>query len=109
MSQRVFRSRALDELPDLVADGGHHLQELGIGVADLAAEKFEHAHYVAPECDREGEGGVEPCVRGRLRPMELRIERHIGDAYWCAARPCSPGKPHAEAGGPRQLRTGPPR
>src|ERR1700692_3112018 len=97
MSQRVFRSRALDELPDLAADGVHHLQNLGIGIADVAAEEFNHAHYGALERDREGEGRAEALLRGRFCPPELRIERHVGNPCRCAARPYSLGEPHAEA------------
>jgi len=89
--------------PTWVADGGHHLQELGIGIADLAAEKFEHAHYPAPERDREG--GVEPCVRGKFRPLELRSERHVRYAYGCRSTMLARGA-HADAGRPRQLRAG---
>ena len=49
---------AFDELADLAAQAGHHVQGGTVHGPDLEAEELEDAEALAPEQDREGEGGV---------------------------------------------------
>src|SRR2546427_11466292 len=62
--QLRLRVLALDELADLSADGGHHPEQILIGLADLAAEELEHAQDRAAEEDRESEGSMQPILGG---------------------------------------------
>jgi hypothetical protein len=43
IAKRHFGSLAFDELTDLAADGSQHIEQLLIGLPDLAAEKLDHA------------------------------------------------------------------
>src|SRR6266850_4275460 len=43
LAQFRLGALALDELTDLAADGSQHVEQLLIGLPDLAAEKFDHA------------------------------------------------------------------
>src|SRR3954469_13624150 len=56
--QSFLGALAFDELTDLAADGGHHVEQLLIGLPDLAAEKLDHAQEFAPEQDRKADGRV---------------------------------------------------
>ena len=46
------------ELADLAADHSHHLQERRVGIADLAAEEFQHGEGDVARKDRKGERAV---------------------------------------------------
>jgi hypothetical protein len=46
--ERHFGLLALDELTDLAADGGQHIEQLLIGLPDLAAEKLDYAQGFPP-------------------------------------------------------------
>ena len=49
---------ALDELTDLAADGSQHVEQLPIGLPDLATEKLDHAQDFPPEQDGKAKGRV---------------------------------------------------
>src|SRR5207249_3069934 len=55
LSQSFFRTFALHELPDLAANAGEHLQEVFIGLSDLATEKFHYCQKALTEKDRKPE------------------------------------------------------
>src|SRR5882757_2218214 len=48
LAQRLLGALALDELTDLAADGSQHVEQLLIGLPDLAAEKLDHAQDFPP-------------------------------------------------------------
>ena len=56
--QSFLDALAFNELTDLAADGGHRVEQLLIGLLDLAAEKLDHAQDFAPEQDRKADGRV---------------------------------------------------
>src|SRR5438105_3336847 len=53
LAHGFFGPLALDELPHLAADGGHHREQRCIGLPDLAAEEFDHAEQLTPEPNRK--------------------------------------------------------
>jgi hypothetical protein len=58
LPQCFLAALALDELTDLAADGSQHVEQLLIGLPDLAAEKLDHAQDFPPEQDRKAQGRV---------------------------------------------------
>src|SRR5712672_1207901 len=58
LAQFHLGALALDELTDLAADGSQHVEQLLIGLPDLAAEKLDHAQDFPPEQDGKAEGRV---------------------------------------------------
>src|SRR5882757_8105813 len=56
VTQRGFGALALDELTDLATDGSQHVEQLLIGLPDLAAEKLDHAQDFPPEQDGKTKG-----------------------------------------------------
>ena len=58
LARRLLHPTPFHELPDLAADGLGHLEELVVGLLDLAAEEFDDAEHLAAEPDREGEAGM---------------------------------------------------
>jgi hypothetical protein len=58
IAEGLFGALALDELTDLAADGSQHVEQLLIGLPDLAAEKLDHAQDFPPEQDGKAEGRV---------------------------------------------------
>src|SRR6266481_6064044 len=62
---------ALDELTDLVADGSQHVEQLLIGLPDLATEKLDHAQDFPAEQDGKPKAACSPSrwamgPRGKL-------------------------------------------
>ena len=63
----------LDDTAHLGTASGHHLEELLVGVLDLAGEELEHGHDLPAHQHGEGEGGVQPHADGRQRPLALEV------------------------------------
>ena len=55
LEDRLLRLLAFHELAELAADGGQHLEQVRVGLLDLAAEDLHDAQDVAADHDREGE------------------------------------------------------
>ncbi len=53
-----LRAPAFEKLPDLAADRPQHLEQVCIGLSDLAAEELHHPEHGAAQQDRESEGGA---------------------------------------------------
>src|SRR5689334_23321369 len=53
----LFGARAVDELPDLAAHGRKHIEEFGIGLADIIAEKLDDAQNLVSEQNGKSERG----------------------------------------------------
>ena len=60
----VLRAAAIEEHADLVADRRERRQQSFIRLADLPAEKLEHALHFAAQQDRKTKGGVQPFTCG---------------------------------------------
>src|SRR5207237_9802138 len=90
LAHRLLRPPALHELADLAADRLGHLQELGVGLLDLAAEELDDAEHLAGEPDREAEGAVQslPVCRGRAR--KVGVLRDVADPGGFAGGPDAP-------------------
>src|SRR3954466_10666620 len=58
LPQGLLPALTLDELADLAADGSQDVEQLLIGLPDLAAEKFDHPQGFPPEQDWKGQGRV---------------------------------------------------
>src|SRR5882724_12405162 len=56
LPQCFLAALAFDELTDLATDGSQHVEQLLIGLPDLAAEKLDHAHDFPPEQDGKTKG-----------------------------------------------------
>src|SRR4029077_8907688 len=54
--QRSLSTFAFDELADLAADGSQYIEQLRIGLLDLAAEKLDYAQGLPPEQDGKTKG-----------------------------------------------------
>src|SRR5882762_6246308 len=48
LAEGLFGALTLDELTDLAADGSQHVEQLLIGLPDLATEKLDHAQDFPP-------------------------------------------------------------
>src|SRR3989442_2150669 len=64
---------ALDELADLAADALEEGEHRLIGLTSLRAEELHHSQEAAGPDDGKAEGAVGVCLRGGLRPREVRI------------------------------------
>mgnify|MGYP001420736825 CR=1 FL=1 len=73
----LTRAAAIEEHSDLVADCRERRQQSFIRLADLAAEKLEHALHVAAQQYRKTEGGVQPFTRGDGRARKIRVLRDV--------------------------------
>ena len=91
----LLRAPALDELADLAADRAEHLEQLRVGLADLAAEELHDAEHVGAEDDRKAERGVQPLSRGRGARGKVVVAQTSGmNAGWPLAQ-TRPGQPDA--------------
>src|SRR5262249_19585451 len=88
---------ALDELAELTADDGHHVEEILIGLPDLAAEELEDAQDVATEDDRHTEARVQPLTSRDRGPGELVIGNDIGNVDRLTLDPAATRQPDAGA------------
>ena len=64
-----------------------HLQQLRVGLADLAAEELHYAEDVRADDDGEAEGGVESFLRGRRRAGKVAVMQDVRDERRLAGRP----------------------
>src|SRR2546421_4942864 len=90
IAQRLLGLLPLDELPDLAADGDHHLEQVSVGRPYLVAEELHDAQDFAAEQDGEGERGVQYFARGDGRAREISIMDDIGNVCGLTAGPDSP-------------------
>ena len=74
--QRLLRPLALHELPNLAAKGGGHLQQIGVGLAQLAAEELDHSGDTGPAPDRERESAAHARGRRLMDSGELQALEH---------------------------------
>src|SRR6267143_497430 len=78
------------ELADLAAAHAHHLQQRRIGIADLAAEEFQHREGDVARQDRKGERAVEPRLGGEVRSLEAFVAAHVRYPMRRSAHPYLP-------------------
>ena len=90
---------AFDELPDLAADGGHHPQDLLVGLLDALAQELNDAEDFPPEQDGEGEGGVQAGRGSRVLAEEVLVLHHVRHPQRFAGRPDPARQPLAEGEG----------
>ena len=91
----VAGSLPLDEHADLAAHGGHHSQQIGGGLANVAAEELHRALHAAPFHDRQCEGGMEPGPPGRRGPRKIVVAGDVGYPGGRTIFPNAPGQADA--------------
>src|ERR1700678_1496531 len=99
--QRVLRTLALDKLPDLVADGCHHVEQILVRLPNVTAEEFDDAEDLTAQQDREGKGPVQAFVCGDVGTRKIPIMGNIRDVRRRTARPDSARQPPAWREGAR--------
>src|SRR5437773_3585510 len=90
--QYLFGAPPLDELADLTADGAEHVEQLGIRLADLAAEELHHADQIVSDRNRKAERGVQAFPRSDGRAWKIRIVHDVVDEFRPTARPDAAGQ-----------------
>jgi hypothetical protein len=83
----TLRALALDELTELAADGSQHVEQILIGLPDLATEKLDHAQGFPPEQDGKGEGRVYSFALGAGSARKVFIRNDIGNVFGLKAGP----------------------
>src|SRR6516225_6472900 len=83
----VDRSIEPVELTDLAADGSQHVEQILIGLPDLAAEKLDHAQDFPPEQDGKAEGRVYSFALGDGSARKVFIRNDIGNVFGLKAGP----------------------
>ena len=63
----------LHRLADLIAERGHHLEQLGIELARLARVELDHAQHAARAAEGEAEAGVQARPASGRRAREVRV------------------------------------
>src|SRR6516162_7055666 len=91
----------LDELPDLTADSGKHLQEIVIGWPHLAAKEFDNGDHLEPMQHWKGEGPVHTLLDGGRRPRKINITSYVADPRRLTAGPNPAGQ--SDSGSKNQL------
>ena len=109
LAQGLLGPLAFDELTDLAADAGHHVEQVLVGLADLTADEIDDAEDLAAEQDWKGEGRVQPFTRGDARAEEGWVMHDIRNAHGRTARPDPAWQPtprpeRARPGGDLELR-----
>ena len=83
---------ALDRLPDLVAERGHHLEQLRVQLARLARVELDDAEHAPRAAEREAERGVQAGpLRGR-RAREVGVALDVGYPRRLARGPHAAGQ-----------------
>ena len=92
LAQGFLGALAFDELTDLAANAGHHVEQVLVGLADLTADDIDDAEDLAAEQDRKGEGRVQPFTRGDAREGSWVMHdiRNARGARLAQTRPGSP-------------------
>src|SRR6266498_5400468 len=80
-AQCFLGALALDELADLAADGSQHVEQLLIGLPDLAAEKLDHAQDFPPEQDGKAQGRVQSFAFGDSSARKVFIMNDIANVF----------------------------
>ena len=70
--QRLFCPLALEELPNLAPESRRHLEQVGVGLARLAAEELDDAGDARPAPDRKAERAAHTRGSGVRQPREMR-------------------------------------
>ena len=109
LAQGFLGALAFNELTELAADAGHHVEQVLVGLADLTADEIDDAEDLAAKQDRKGEGRVQPFTRGDARAEEGWVMHDIRNARGCMARPDlawqpTPRPERARPGGGLELR-----
>src|ERR1700759_2209644 len=89
VTQRLFGALTLDKLTDLAADGRQHVEQLPVGLPDLATEKLDHAQNFAPEQNGKAEGRVQPFAFGDRAARKVLVRNDIGNVFGLEAGPHS--------------------
>ena len=92
---RARASVALNELADLAAQTGHHVEGGAVHRPDLMADELEDAEALAPEQDGEGEGGVQTLFRRDQTAWEIGVVADVGDPLRLGTGPGATGEPDA--------------
>src|SRR6266851_5709943 len=90
VEQILFGLLARHELADLAADDTHHLQQRRIGIADFAAEEFQHGEGDVARQDRKGERTMQSGPGGEWGPLETFVPAHVRYPVRRAAHPHLP-------------------
>jgi hypothetical protein len=95
VAHRRLRAGALELLPELMADRGHQVEQVVVGVGDRLGEELDHADHAARGPDRERERAVDARLGGRACAREVLVTGHVADPGRLAAGPDAPGEPDA--------------
>ena len=89
LSDSVFGPLPLDELSDLTPDRYHHVEEILVGLSDLAAEEVDDAQYFAAEQNGKGERRMQSFTRRDRRAGKRRtlLCTEVGKVEWLPAPP----------------------
>src|SRR6476659_9656689 len=89
LSDSVFGPLPLDELSDLTPDRNHHVEEILVGLSDLAAEEVDDAQYFAAEQNGKGERRMQSFTRRDRRAGKRRtlLRTEVGKVDWLPAPP----------------------
>ena len=93
LAERFLAAFALDHLPELVADRCERLQQFGIRLGRLRAEKLQHMQHFIARLDRDAECGLHAIFRGYDGVYRAARRRKIGHPCRLATspRPCRAG------------------
>src|SRR5258707_13628014 len=81
LAEGLFGALTLNELTDLAADGSQHVEQLLIGLPDLAAEKLDHPQEFPPEQNGKAEGRVKSLAFGDGSARKVFIRNDIGNEF----------------------------
>jgi hypothetical protein len=87
----------VQELSELAADAGQHLQESGFGLAALGAKELHHPQELLAQENREAKAAVEVFFGGNRREGKLVSVRVFGIQAGAALAQTRPGKPTPRA------------
>ncbi len=77
----------LEELPELPAQGGEHLEPLRLRLLRAPGEELHDPPHLAPHHDREAHRRAQAVLGGRGPAQEARIPGHVGDPFGPPALP----------------------
>ncbi len=87
---------ALDKLADLAPDSGHHLDQVFVGLMDLAAEERHDAVDFRSDNDRKTQGRPQPQLPSDVSAHEVLLRDKIRDPNGPTLAPHAAG--HSKAG-----------
>src|SRR5205814_10533210 len=73
VAQRLLEAFSFNELADLAADGGKHLHQIVVRLADRTTEELADAQHLGPQKYRESKGAVQPFLDRAIAAREIRV------------------------------------